>query len=577
MGNVGTAWPARPTGGDVINGRTGGFGMFGDGIHDDTLAVSNFFQAATAQSQSNLRLTGAYLPTGNYLVTKLPGFPNDNSFHTYVWLWGDGPGHTTITFSNNNALFTTADCIVFRAPSPSLAYVNITNGATKGSTTVWVDSLTGLSLNLPVMIRRTNSATDTLVNTNGYTANSPCTECGGNDANHAFKEITRITAISGNMLTLSQPLVFDFTNYTPQLTPYFMGSNNWISDLTVTRINPANTANGSNIKFQNMAECGASNVESSWCQGQHFQINFTLNFQGDALLMHDGGTALSGQDYAFWVFGPNSWGLVQNSIWYNVRHGFITEGGGSGMVCGYNFSTNVIAGENPTTFLSGDEENHGAHAAYNLYEGNVTTKARGSYVLGSSSHEFHFREAYFPRVYLPPASYYSPSWPGGFIINQGGFMAMENETWQKSNSFVACVTSPTLALNTNGVSFGSLWFTNANTVSSNYANNQTFVLAGGFLSPGSQNTIVDTTVIPSTYYHCNWDPYNNAEVFDPNNPDHSPDNSFYLASKPSWWTPGLAWPSIGADLSPMIAFNPAYLTFQQMASTVTLYAPVTNP
>ena len=109
---------------------------------------------------------------------------------------------------------------------------------------------------------------------------------------------------------------------------------------------PAATADANCICINDAAWCWVTNVETSWPQGAHLKFANCFQCEADANYHHDGWTQDSGQDYGVWILGHNSNLLIQNSIFRNMRHSMVFEGGGAACVFGYNLSTNPIAGEN---------------------------------------------------------------------------------------------------------------------------------------------------------------------------------------------------------------------------------------
>lgn len=394
----------------------------------------------------------------------------------------------------------------------------------------------------------------------------PCGYC-GESGQRVLQQYVQVTNVNGNTLGINPPLLF---SYNPALAPtaqsYLMISNCGVEDLSVGRMNGTNTSAGANIDISDAAWCWVTNVESFNAQGSHVRLNMAFQCQVSHCYLHDAYSYVSGEGYGVWVYNHNSNHLIEDTIFQDIRHSMVTEAGGAACVFAYNFSTNPIAGENPTDFLSGDELQHGAHGWYILYEGNVSVAARGDYTHGSASHITYFRDDYYGTSYCGPQVHdaygytHNPNFSGCWVTNEGGFDAFDFEVYTRSNSVVGCVASPTFL--TNPLPRSGVFTPAANF----YTDLQPMVLRTGFIDPGSIGYLSDPTVGPTVYYHGNWDFVNQTVVWNSTNTDHTIPSSLYLASKPSWWTAGMAWPPIGPDLNPMVGTVPAVARLQNILS-----------
>jgi hypothetical protein len=71
--------------------------------------------------------------------------------------------------------------------------------------------------------------------------------------------------------------------------------------------------------------------------------------------------------------------LIENNIFYHLRHSMVVHAGASWNVYGYNYS------------FAADMFVHGAHAHMNLFEGNVVDKMHADFTHGSGSYNAFFR------------------------------------------------------------------------------------------------------------------------------------------------------------------------------------------
>jgi hypothetical protein len=578
QGNVGIPGgiPFYPVG---VNVKNAPFNAYGDGIHDDTVAIQTAINSCVTSNRCAI-----YLPTGTYLVSgtlTIPGgYPS--SYPSLV-LRGDGPGLTIIAATNYPGQGAIGNIIYVRSGTVVGTYMPILSGLTQGSTSITVSNTTGWKPGFFMSITELNDTN--FVSTDTYNAGAPCTYC-GEKGQRVLQQYVMVTGVSGNTLNITPPLLW---NYSASLAPTanYVGmiTNCGVENLSVTRLNPLQTSGAPNIGFGNAAWCWVTNVESSWAQGDHIEFNDCFQCQVSHCYLHDARSYISGEGYGVWIFNHNSNHLIENTIFHNCRHAMVTEAGGAACVFSYNFVTNVIAGEAPTAFLSGADLQHGAHAWFILYEGNVTPDIRSDYAHGSSSHITHFRESVTGISYIEPetkssinqdALNYLPgltSFAGCWVTNDGGFIGAEFDTFAYSNSVIGCIFSTNFLTAATQCGY-PIMFTNGPTTS--IPTQQ--VLAGrfGYENVGASGICSDMTVGPSTYWHGNWDPDNNGVVWNPSNSDHTIPPSLYLTSAPAWWPAQLAWPPIGPDLSLMAGPIPAQVRWQQMLVQQQPLAPPTN-
>jgi len=410
----------------------------------------------------------------------------------------------------------------------------------------------------------------------------PANNCGycGENGQRVLQQYVAVTSVNGTNIGINPPLLW---SYSPALQPQAKScvflTNCGVEDMTVQRLYPSTNSYGSAhcIEFDGCARCWLTNVETCWPQGAHVKLDYAFQCQIESCFFHDGWSQCSGQDYGVWIFEHNSNHLIENCIFMNCRHSMVFEAGGAACVFGYNFSTNVIAGEDTTSFLSGDELLHGAHPWFNLYEGNESACIRLDYAHGSASHNTYYREHIYLQSYASsnslqmelnnwsttesPQVQTTNGYPGGWIVGPGvqggGAFGADIEAWSYSNNIVGCVFT------TNSPGPFIFGVTNLNT----------FLPCGwgcfehcGYLSPGNCYYAMDPVAQTSTYWHGNWDPVTKGTVWNQANADHALPRSLYLTNAPGWWVANMAWPPFGPDLTPMINTLPARVRLLQFLS-----------
>ena len=142
----------------------------------------------------------------------------------------------------------------------------ITNGATKGSTAVTVASTANLSVGTMIEID-TADDTNLIVNTGRQ---------GGGTRN--MTQVNMITAVSGNTITMRNPLIYDFAAGSPRVKFYFGGitRNSGVENL---KLDHGGFSGGSyNFLLQYCDSCWIKGVDSGRATGYHFIIVGTLTW-----------------------------------------------------------------------------------------------------------------------------------------------------------------------------------------------------------------------------------------------------------------------------------------------------------
>lgn len=193
------------------------FGAVGDGVTDDTAA----FLAAIAATQNGALL----VPKGRYLLTgQLPIDKSD------VVLRGEGSGAdgTILYFTKSLTDILGAapqwswygGLIQVRPPSPSrTALTTITAAATRGSTTVSVADASAVSAGDNLVIYLVDDGSGTLGQElhNNLAASGDCTY----QVPLTLELVVRVAAVSGNQVTLTQPLRIDIDpTWKPELASF---------------------------------------------------------------------------------------------------------------------------------------------------------------------------------------------------------------------------------------------------------------------------------------------------------------------------------------------------------------------
>ena len=493
-------------------------------VGDDTTDDTSAFTSALAACSTG---TYVYVPSGIYKITSGLNIPSG------VMIKGDGP---TVSVIRDHRVAGTGNYILQITGSSSSQVSNITAGWSKDSTSITVDSTTGIAVNDYVMMSQLNETG--LVTATGY--GSPCTWCGPRDnETRAMAQIVKIIGINGLILTINRPVYYASSGYSPQVMQLggSLRIGSGIQDLKVERVNTVSSSHN-NIVVQFCINCWIKNVESYMTGGAHIRAQYNYGCEIRDSYLHEAWGYGSGAGYGILMLHPNSDNLIENNIFYLTRHTVVFEGGGSGNVVAYNYGKDALDSDS-TTWLTGDYLTHGAHPHMNLFEGNVGQHFELDNTWGSSSHNTFLRN-YSSRTRTQTTS-----------IGQRAFEIEENNQFE---NFVGNVLGPTSGGGTEGP--GTLCETNP-------VDWRTL----GCRTPGSSGTPVNDNVSDDILRHGNYS-YAGAQIqWDGSIADHVIPDSYYLGAKPSWYG-NCVWPPIEPTTG-VVNSIPAKLRYEGTSCTCT--------
>ena len=205
------------------------------------------------------------------------------------------------------------------------------------------------------------------------------------------------------------------------------------------------------------------------------------------------------------------------------------EGGGSGIVFGYNYSVLPLL-EDPT-WLAEDAVTHGAHPFMNLWESNEFVKISMDNTWGSSSHNTFFRNNVTRS-------------------RSGTTLAVWAVDIEAKNHYENLVGNVLTTPGATGLVVGDV---DGDLLASAPFAGETdtgLVYRLGMWTPGSgiENPPSDPVVVDTVYLHGNFDYVTGATIWAAGNTDRTLPPSLYLAARPVFI--GGVWPSIGPDLTP---------------------------
>ena len=331
----------------VVNSVTD-FGAVGDGVTDD---ASAFQQAIDNASSSG---GGAvWVPPGTYLL---------NSYlimKSNVVLRGAGSDYSHLVFDLGGVDADTG-MIQIAGWEGTDPFVAITSGYAKDSTVLTVSDASTFSVGEYVEIQQDNDPaimyTDPAWNVDW--------------AQEAVGEMGKVVAVSGNQITLEEPLDNDYrSDLNPVIRPVAMLTNAGVERLHLRR---QDNAFGDMIFIYYAADTWVREVESEFVLNSHvlahasYKCEIRDNYFHEAYAYGGGGQAYGAE------MGRHTRGcLVENNIFRKLRHAMITVVGSNGNVYGYNYSREPYS----ESWTPNDVSLHGHQVAYNLLEGNIFQEA----------------------------------------------------------------------------------------------------------------------------------------------------------------------------------------------------------
>lgn len=377
------------------------------------------------------------------------------------------------------------------------------------------------------------------------TDNGGCTWCGENNGSNLIQQFAKVTAVSGNDITISRPLYY----------AYESGNNpgakvmTWAAEyagLENMRLNGNYTDHNEFILMSYALFSWVSGVETyhagSGAKDAHIRIQWSHGGEIRDSYFHYGRTHSGDRNYGMALFWWNSDHKFENNVFRHHRHSFSFEGGGAGCAILYNYIDDNYTDD--LTYLGSARTNHGAHPMFNLWEGNIISHLVADSVWGSSSHQVFFRNWFWGDETGTGVPRYPPS---------GGYVAVELWEDQNYHSVVGNVLGMASPFNAN--------WDNATLKPSDCTN--TYKYAG----PNSPVVYCydSTGAYASALTHGNYDYKTDGVAYWDGGADHDLKNSMYYDSKPSWWDDqgvGRPWPPIGPDVNGYVVDIPAKDRFE---------------
>jgi hypothetical protein len=495
--------PARTA---VCANVVSGYGARGDGVADDSGAIQRAIDACPIGQV-------VFVPAGTYRLN------SPLTLTKGVVLRGAGPSATQLkTYAAWHGIQ------IGDWPSQPVATA-VSSSPAKDANTLTVGSVSSPSLAAGdfIVIDQLNDGVE-VINVDDQSRD------GGT---RALSQISRITAVNGLTLSIDPPLYHAYSAaQSPQVWELNQGipmtTYAGVEDLYIERVSPTGFEGYSNIKMVACAYCWVKNVESKLAQFRHVDIDRSFRCEIRDSYFNDGMHHGTG-GFAYGVVAANrsTDNLIENNVFYHLRHSMVIKEGASGNVFGYNYSVASYQGEN---WLASDMNAHGAHSHMNLFEGNIGAKIYADFTHGSSSYNTFLRN--------------NSIRDSSALAITNALRAVDVEKLQYYYNFVGNVLGQP----------SQIW-TAFEDNGSRTAGSGQYVYTWGYPSDGA-GASTDTQSKATVLRHGNYDYQTQSTRWDAGIVDRNVPNSWYLASKPAFFG-ALPWPSIGPDQNPVAGSIPA--------------------
>lgn len=427
--------------------------------------------------------------------------------------------------------------------------VSITSGYTKGSTSLILASISGISVGTWLLV---SENADTAIPVNKTGQDGACNWCGQDDGVHLMNQFVQVTAINqggcgATCVNINRPMYYTFkSTLNPVVrTLAFEVTKAGIENIRLDSTG-ANHGSGSLIDMGNSLYCWVKGVETYLGGGSsgsaHIHVGWSHGNEIRDSYWHYGFAFASGANYGLHFMWANSDHKVENNIGRVNRHGFVCEGGCAGVVVLYNYLDDIH--EDDLTYFGASLINHGAHPYMNLYEGNAFSHLIADQYWGTSSHNALFRNWLWGDETTPIASEWL--YPAGALTKPNwAFRPVEIWSQQHYYSLVGNVLGIT------GKWQNPNWAGYA-TLTSGCGSDAMYNYGCQFNSGGGADTSAYTTSIN----HGNWDYKTHSVAYWDGGANHSLKNSMYYASKPTWMG-SYTWPIFGPENNPTVNALPA--------------------
>jgi Pectate lyase superfamily protein len=485
------------------NVKNAPYNAIGNGINDDTLAIQNAINSTACANGGTV-----FLPSGQYKITQAIVIQEKS-----IVLRGAGTNSTTIIGFANGSNVSQID---FKGGGRSQNLV--LSGYSKDSTSLTLDNSVNFGTSGGEYIRIEEDQDRTVIE--GTTPSST----------YPYQaQIVRVKNrdLNSNALNLDRPLYYTY-NPTKNIRTQRLWAirNCGVENLKIDMRGTADV----NISFYRAANCWVRNVESINAHWQHvslgecYQCEVRHNYFHHAQTYGQGGYGIS-------IGDASTDCLVEDNVFYYLRHAMVVQNGATGNVIGYNYSSRSFDNNYPNTdYLIPDLELHGGNPNMNLFEGNSGIQMMADNYWGSSRNNTYFRN-YASRYSLGEGS-----------TIRYGLWAVRVDAQNLYYNFVGNVLGRV-------GDTGQVWL-----LGKSCPYNLTCNIS-------VEAPVADSRVNATLLNHGNVDRINGAINWDSSISTRTLRNSYYKTSKPAFFG-NMPWPAIGPDVTGYVLPIPAQKCFE---------------
>ena len=475
------------------------------GIPNRTTVFTNFASGRTiAQIQAAIN----NCPSNSVVTIGAGTYNGDLTITTHgVTVRGVGPTtiiNGSITFGNWSVWGNMTD-------DPTTGnHVNWTNGLTQGSTDIKVASVSGYSVGQLIVLDQNNDTNTTAFNNDspaGYSSYKGISVAYPGDGRDRIGfQLNRIAAISGNTITLSEPVYM----------PNFVAAQDpevWRFPVTPVMRSGVESLKCNELRMHYTYSCWLTNVTPTACINDNGTVQVLWSLRGSIVGCKIQSATTCSDGYGLEMRACAAF-LVENNIINNIGPA-LQPNSSSGCVYGYNFLTNITSA---SSWMSAGFLNHGSFPTMNLIEGNIAPKISWDNTDGPSGYNVTHR-----------------NWAQGIDQARSASGNIEAVTIQATNRYHSVIGN---VLGTAGVTYGVY------EASTNCTDGVLRIFALGMW--GAECGTFDPITAATLIRVYNWDEHGDNVKSNGYAATDIP-NSYYLTSKPSWFG-NLAWPAVDPQL-----------------------------
>ena len=524
---------------------------YGNGTTDAAGAINSALTTAGASANASSPKV-VMLPAGTYLIRSPITVGS-----SYVVLRGAGPTQTKIIGQTGGPMIRMGYKFNYTG------LINVTSDNPKGSTSITVADASAIQPGDVLQIDIVDDTSFVRIAPDGvYFKRQPSTDINGPGRGgttaisdpgwRSIGQQIEVASKNGNTLALTGPLHLDFPlARSPQVFKTASarsgepGTRNCgIEDLYVS--------GGTNnmIIFVNTAYCWARDIESDGrpldsnhgLTGAHVQMIHAFrneirdSYFHDATVINQGGGA-----YGIAPGTQSSNNLIENNISVRLNKPIVMNNSGGGNVIAYNYADNAFSTSAPGWQENTIDGNHECFSHSDLFEGNWTTNIGSDSTHGNSGWHVFFRNYATGKNSAPPTA------------DNNNIRAAGIDAWTREHTYVGNVYAG--------------WTANGRppvyqcTANGNCMGAEAIYRVGANAS--SYTDFDDGTALAHLFVNGNFDPVNNAVVWDPSLTRRDLPPSLYLTAKPGFFGSS-PWPWVDPLGTTMVGTLPAKQRFDSL-------------